>query len=119
MIIKDSKFRQAVLTALADEEMMGIINQAMYKPRSFNEIVKETNIPNTTAFRKIKLMIDDGLLVTEKIHITPDGKKSSLFRSTLRSISVKYENNQVVVEAEKNIDTLEKTTERFFSLDSE
>lgn len=119
MIIKEGKFRQAILAALADAEMLDIINHSMYQPRSFNDIVKETNIPHTTAFRKIKLMMDNGLLVTEKIQITKDGKKSSLFRSTLRSIVVRYENNQVMVEAEKNIDTVAKTTERFFSLDSE
>jgi predicted transcriptional regulator len=119
LIIKDSKFRQAILTALADSEMLDIINHTMYQPRSFNNIVKETNIPNTTTFRKIKLLLDDGLLVTEKFHITKDGKKSSLFRSTLRSIVVRYENNQVMVEAEKNIDVMAKTTARFFSLDSE
>jgi predicted transcriptional regulator len=119
LIIKDDKFRQAILVALADAEMLDIINHAMYQPRSFNDIVKETNIPHTTAFRKIKLMMDDGLLITEKILITKDGKKSSLFRSTLRSIVVRYENNQVMIEAEKNIDTLARTTERFFSLDPE
>ena len=118
MLIKDDKFRKAILTALADSEMLDIINHAMYAPRSFNDIIKETNIPNTTAFRKIKLMMDDGLLVTEKFEITKEGKKTSLFRSTLRSIVVRYENNLVLVEAEKNIDTVAKTTERFFSLDS-
>ena len=119
MIIKDSKFRQAILAALADSEMLNIINHVMHQPRTFNDIVKETNIPNTTAFRKIKLMMDSGLLITEKFHITNDGKKSSLFRSTLRSIVVRYENNEVMIEAEKNIDAMTKTTERFFSLDSE
>lgn len=119
MIIKDGKFRQAILAALADKEMLDIINHVMYQPRSFNDIVRETNIPHTTVFRKIKTMINDGLLITEKFQITKEGKKTSLFRSTLRSITVKYENNEIMVQAEKNVDALEKTTERFFSLDSE
>ena len=35
----------------------------------------------------------------------------------LKSFNVKYEYNNVVIEAEQNFDTLKKVTETFFSLD--
>jgi hypothetical protein len=54
-------------------------------------------------------------LIVDKIEITETGKKSSLFRSILRSFVVKYEHNNVVIEAEQN-DTLSKITENFFIL---
>jgi len=57
------------------------------------------------------------LLVVDKIEITEEGKKSSLFRTVLKSFKVKYEYNIVVIEAEQNFDTLKKVTEKFFSLD--
>jgi len=57
------------------------------------------------------------LLVVDKIEITVEGKKSSLFRTVLKSFKVKYEYNNVSVEAEQNFDTLKKITEKFFSLD--
>ena len=117
MIIKNERFKQSILSALADKEMLNILNTAMYKSVSINEIIKEANIPHTTAYRKIKSMVENGLVIVEKIKITDDGKKFSLFRSTLRSINVKYEDNNVIVEAEKNVDTLAKMTEYFFSLD--
>jgi hypothetical protein len=56
------------------------------------------------------------LLIVDKIRITQDGKKSSLFRTVLKSFSVKYDYNEVIIEAEQNVDTLRKITERFFSL---
>lgn len=117
MIIHNQEFKEAILSALADKETLGIMNCVMYRHCSINEIIKETGIPHTTTYRKIKSMLENGLLIIEKIELRDDGKKFSLFRSTLRSINVKYEQGQVVVEAEKNVDALEKTAERFFSLD--
>lgn len=117
MIIKDDAFKRSILSALADKEVMAILESAMLHAKSANDIIKETGIPYTTTYRKIKWMLDGGLLIVERIQLTEDGKKSSLFRSTLRSMAVKYEYGNTFVEAEQNVDTTTKTAERFFSLD--
>jgi hypothetical protein len=57
------------------------------------------------------------LLIVYKIEITEEGKKSSLFRTVLKSFNVKSEYNNVVIEVEQNVDRLKKITEKFFSLD--
>ena len=118
MIIESEKFKQSILTALADKEMVKIIDCTTNRPASVNEIIKETDIPHTTAYRKIKWLLEEGLLLVERIHLTPDGKKFSLFRSILKSITIKYDQNKMVVEADYNVDMQAKTAERFFSLDS-
>jgi predicted transcriptional regulator len=115
--IERDRFRQVILVALADREMARILDCAMLHPKSVNEVIRETSIPHSTAYRKIKWMLDEGLLVTEKIDITPDGKKFSLFKSTLRSIDIKYEYGKMNVQVEYNVNALEKTAERLFSLD--
>ncbi len=119
MIINDENFKRSILSGLADKEMVKILDAAMYRPKSINDIIRESGIPHTTAYRKIKSMLQEGLLVVEKIQISEDGKKFSLVRSALRSLNVKYQFNNIIIEAEKNIDALAKTAERFFSLDSE
>jgi DNA-binding Lrp family transcriptional regulator len=117
LIINNQKFKQAILSALADEEMHAILDSVIFRARSFNEIVKETGIPHTTAFRKIKSMLDEGIIIVEKIEISSDGKKFSLFRSTLKSIIVKYETGELVIEVEENTNAMSKVAERFFSID--
>lgn len=117
MIIKDDAFKRAILSALADKEVMAILESAMLHAKSANDIIKVTGIPYTTTYRKIKWMLDGGLLMVERIQLTEDGKKSSLFRSTLRSMTAKYEYGHTVVETEQNVDMTTKTAERFFSLD--
>lgn len=63
-------------------------------------------------------MLDEGLLVVESIQITPDGKKFSLVKSTFRTITVKYEHNEMTIETEENVGVLKKITEKLFSLSS-
>jgi|CXWL01.1.fsa_nt_gi hypothetical protein len=118
MIIQNEKFKQSILTALADKEMVSIIDHATYRAVSVNDIIKETEIPHTTAYRKINWMLEERLLAIERIHLTPEGKKWSLFRSTLKSITVKYDQGKIIVEADSNINESEKIANKFFSLDS-
>jgi len=116
MIIKGERLKLAFLSVLDDIELQKILDAAMYQSKSANQIILETNISHTTAYRKIRLLVEEKLLIIDKIEITEDGKKSSLFRTILKSFSVKYEYNNVVIEAEQNVDT-QKVTEWFFSLD--
>ena len=116
MIIEGEKLKQAILTALADKEIVKILDCATYRLVSVNDIIKETDIPHTTAYRKIKWMLEEGLLIVERIHITPEGKKFSLFRSTIKSIVVRYDKSKIIVEADYNVNLQAKITERFFSL---
>jgi predicted transcriptional regulator len=116
-MITSHKVKRAVLTALADNEMMKILASAMNKSKSVNEILKDTNISHTTAFRKTKWLLKEGLIIVDKIIITPDGKKFSLYLSTVKAITARYEANNVSVEAEPNSDIPRKRVERFFSID--
>jgi len=116
MIIKGERLKLAFLSVLDDIELQKILDAAMYQSKSANQIILETNISHTTAYKKIRWLVEEKLLIIDKIEITEDGKKSSLFRTILKSFSVKYEYNNVVIEAEQNVDT-QKVTEWFFSLD--
>jgi DNA-binding transcriptional ArsR family regulator len=118
-MILDSQKKKAILTALADPEAVSIIDSTMNQSKSVSDIIRETNVPHTTAYRKIKWLVDEKLLVVDKILINDEGKKYSLFHSVFRSIIVKYENNKILIDAEENIAPLNRLTERFFSLGQE
>ena len=117
MLIKNERLKRAILAALADTELQKILDASMYQSKSVNDIILETNVSHTTAYRKIKWLVEEKLLIVDKIEITEDGKKSSLFRTILKSFNVSYDYNNVVIEAEQNVDTLRKITEKFFSLE--
>jgi DNA-binding transcriptional ArsR family regulator len=116
MQLEGEQIKSAVLTVLADPEMVRIIDSTMNQTKSVYDIIMETKMPHTTAYRKIKWLVDNKLLVIDRISITEEGKRYSLFHSVFRSINVKYENNKIVIEAEQNIDPVDRLTERFFSI---
>ena len=88
----------------------------MYNSKSVNQIIRETNILHTTAYRKIKWLVEEKLLRSDENEIADDGKKFSLFHTILRSFNVKYEYKNVVIEAEQIFDALKKVTEKLLSL---
>jgi hypothetical protein len=116
LIITSEKLRQSILVVLGDKEMLKILDASMFKAVSVNDIIKETGIPHTTAYRKVKWLLDQGLLGVQKITITPDGKKFSEVRSILRAFNVRYQLGNVVVEGEQNFNPVERTAQDFFTL---
>ena len=118
MLVQNKTYKQAIMTTLADEEMMKVVNAVILCSKSINDIIRETGISHTTAYRKVKWMLENGLLTVEKINITKDGKRSSLLRSVFKSIKVSYEFEKISVEVEQNINVLHKIAEKMFSLDA-
>lgn len=117
MIVESQRAKKAILAALADEEMTKILDSVMYHSKSIADITRENNIAHTTCYRKTKWLINEGLVSVDKIVITPEGKKFSLYFSVFKSINVKYENNNVIVEAEQNFDIVKRAMARFYSLE--
>ena len=115
MIVKGERLKRAILLALADTELQKIMDTAVYQSKSVNQIIQESNVSHSTAYRKIRWLVEEKLLIVDKIEITEDGKKSSLFRTTLKSFNIKYEDNNLLVEAEQNFDTMRKITENLFT----
>jgi len=117
MIIKNQRIKQALLIALADDEMINIMNSVMNNSKSFNDIITENNAISQTTAWKLKWLLKEGLIIVDKIVLVPDGKKFSLYHSTLKAINAKYEFNNLSVEAEPNFDVAKKRIQEFFSLD--
>lgn len=65
MIIKSQRIKNALLTALADEEMVKIMNCVMNQSKSFNDVTAENrDIPHTTARIRRLLEKPNGFLTT-------------------------------------------------------
>lgn len=116
MRVEREGLKQSILTVLADMEMTKILSCSAFQLKSVTDIIRETGMPHTSAYRKINSLLQMGLLFVEKIEITPDGKKFSLFRSTIREIDIKYDGEKVMVDVEYNTDVPAKTAARFYSI---
>ena len=118
MEIKDKKRKNAILAALADDDMINILNSTKNEAKSALIIMKLHDISHSTAYRKIKWLLENGLLVVEKIQITEDGKKFSLLRSTLESVQVTYE-DEVKIQIKENVNKVHLTAKQVFSMEDD
>ena len=86
--------------------------------KSANEIIKDHDLPHSSTYRKIHELVKFGLLVLYKLEIN-NGKKIVYYKSSFRSIYIKYEGlaAETIVEAEPNIDAFERISQRFFDFD--
>ena len=116
MDVNSTRLHRSILSALADPETSKIIECTTLKAMSVPDIIKEIDIPHTTAYRKIKWLVDNELVTVENIIITEDGKKYSMFRSLYRSFNVTYDLGKVKITSIPNINKQEKMAKHFFSI---
>ena len=88
ILARDSKFRDAILKALSDEYSRTIMNYTIEKPKSVIDIVKDCDIPMTTAYRRIHELEENKILKVAGSIITDDGKKFFLYQNRLKAIYV-------------------------------
>jgi len=103
------------MSALSDVHMQCILQSTAISAKSANEIIKDHDLPHSSTYRKIHELVKFGLLVLYKLEIS-NGKKIGYYKSSFRAIYVKYEGlaAETMIEAEPNIDALERISQRFF-----
>ena len=115
-LVRDKNIKRAVLWALADEEALRIMTSTIWKPKSVVELIRECNLPHTSAYRLVNEMRDSGLLIADSQVLTEDGKKYSLYKSAFKSMTVRFERGEVEVEVETNHDAADDAFRLFYSL---
>ncbi len=103
MIIKDEKHKTAIAHALIDEYSRKILNSTMENSKSVMDIMREQKIPMTSAYRRIKLLLDNKLIKVEKSLLTDDGKRYYLYRSAIKSVIINYIDGNLFLDITPNI----------------
>lgn len=82
----DGPVAEVVLSVLDDEGCRAIL-LAADQPRSAQELAELTDIPQSTAYRKLD-QLTEADLVAEETQIRADGKHTTLYRTDFDSIRV-------------------------------
>ena len=106
MIITNEKQKKAIVNALLDEYSRKILNSTIDKSKSITEIIREQNIPMTSTYRRVKLLVDSKLIKVERSMVTEDGKRYYLYLSSIKNASIKYDEGKLIVEITPNIKEL-------------
>ena len=94
--ILDSSINQSILKAFSDDEMSKILNASIGEPWTISEILEKLDIPKTSGYRKINLLIKEGLLIKAGQDLTENRRSMWKYKSLFDNVNIDF-NNKVTV----------------------
>jgi len=98
--IKDPELSKIFLESFADKDKKVILGAVMDKPLIIAKILESSKIPQTSGYRKINFLIDNGLLVSNGFELTHDGKKVKKYETIFENIKVDIVKNNVTLKVQ-------------------
>ena len=103
--ITEPTISKSILQAFSDEEMSRILNASIGEPWTASEILEKLNIPKTSGYRKINLLIEQGLLVKTGYDLTENRRKVDKYKSLFDNVNIDF-NNKVTVNVQFTHDVI-------------
>lgn len=97
LTIDNPELTKIVLESFGDDDKKKILGTLNDQPMIISQIIESCSIPQTSGYRKINSLIDDGLLVPSGHITTSDGKKVSKYRSMFDNIKIDIVKNKITI----------------------
>lgn len=88
---------QEIIKLVGDPEISSMLNQVFSDEKIIKDIIKNSNVPQTTGYRKIEKMKKAGLLVKSGFVLSPKNKKIEKYTSPYKSISIEHKNGKSIL----------------------
>jgi len=98
--IEDRGLTKLILECIGEDDKKNIINAVLDKPKIISDILEACNIPQTSGYRKVNSMIQDGFLIANGYEMTHDGKRVNKYISIFNNIRIEIEKNRVIVQVQ-------------------
>lgn len=97
--ISDPKINSIILQSFGDPDKKKILEVTSSSPKIISDILEECNIPQTSGYRKINSLIDDGMLFPAE-KIIKDNKKINKYVSVFSNVKIDIKENNVIIEVQ-------------------
>lgn len=91
----DKKTVISFLNSILENDTYEIIMLLMKKPKTVYQIHDEINLPLSSIYKRIKKLENMGIVAIDKIHINSRGRKTIFYKSKLRSINFRLNENDI------------------------
>jgi hypothetical protein len=108
--IEDPSLAKLILESFGDEDKKNILNTVLDEPKIISQILENAQIPQTSGYRKVNSLIDNGLLIVQGYVTTNDGKKVNKYKSIFENVTISIEKNKVVVKVLLAKESIEKSS---------
>jgi len=106
--IQDQNIAKTFLEALGDPDKKAILDSVLDKPLIVTEILKICKMPQTSGYRKINSLIEEGLLLRNGYDIK-DNRKVTKYETIFKNIDIKVGKNSVRIKTQMNEEILEES----------
>lgn len=91
----DKKTVISFLNSILENDTYEIILLLMKKSKTVCQIHDEINLPLSSIYKRIKKLENMGIVAIDKIHINSRGRKTIFYKSKLRSINFRLNENDI------------------------
>ena len=95
--IDNPTLTKIILESFGEDDKKKILSTLSHDALIISEIIEKCDIAQTSGYRKINALIDDGLLVPSGFVSTTDGKKVTKYRSIFNNIRIEIVKNKINV----------------------
>jgi hypothetical protein len=110
IVIKDQDLAKVFLESFADEDKKAIIGTVLDESLIIADILKNCKVPQTSGYRKINQLIDNGLLISNGYEIATDGKKIKKYETIFDNVKMDIDRNIVVVKIQLKKNSFQEST---------
>lgn len=108
--IEDPHINRIILEAIGDDDKKNILNAVLDKPRIISEILEICKIPQTSGYRKVNHLIQNGLLIINGHESTDDGRTINKYQPVFDNIQIHVEKNKVMVQVQLTKEYLDNSS---------
>lgn len=96
LVIRNKHLAELVLKTFADEDKKIILDKTREKTETVPNLLTQCHLPNTSGYRKMKQLIDDGFIVPAGLAESFEGKRAILYKSVIQKIQIAINKERVV-----------------------
>lgn len=91
-----------IVEALSDEFSRKILSTSVLQGKTVEEICDEQGIPPSSCYRRMRRLVDEGVMVVERMVVASTGRKYAIYRSAFSCLHIRLEDGVVSVYATLN-----------------
>lgn len=96
LVINNRHLTETILKTFADGDKKAILDLTRNSAETIPKILVLCNLPNTSGYRKMNQLIEDGFVSPTGLAETYEGKRAILYKSTIQKIQIIINKNEIV-----------------------
>ncbi len=108
--IEDHSLAKVILEALGDKDKNNILISTQIQSRITSEILEFCKIPQTSGYRKVSQLIENGLLIPDGTIKMRDDLEVTKYKSLFENLVVNFEKNKIKIKIQVSKESLKKSS---------